>query len=170
MSVKNHKLAMMCITSLVIFIIRSIFISRNEFQMKYNMSFNLSATLFFIGISLLIAAGILVLNVSVNYFIVESVVDKLCGINLLEYGFKNTLYYIYLLAYCLTTIVSMFMKSIFPSADFVTMTTSLCNYLIVAYFLYFELKKIGVSRKINVLLTTTIFLGNCLTILYMLVR
>lgn len=170
MNIKNRKLAMLYAISLVLFIIRSLFIAKSEIQIKYDVAFDLSTTLIFIGISVLIAAGILILNVNINYFIIENVGRKFCGINLLKYSFKNTLYYIYLSAYCLTTIVSVIIGVIFSETDLVTVTTSLCNYLIAACFLYFELRKIGISQKIDFLITVTIFLGNCLTVLYMLLR
>lgn len=170
MNIKNRKLAILCATSLALFIIRSLFISKSEIQIKYAIAFDLRATLLFMGISLLIITGVLILNVNINYFIIESVASKFCGIELLRSSFKNILYCIYLSAYCLSTVVSMIIGTIFSETDLVTAITSLCNYLIVACLLYFELRKNGISQKINFLLTTTIFLGNCLTVLYMLLR
>ena len=63
---KKHKLPIVFTISLFIFILRSIFISEKTFQIKYNIHFNLFNTLLFIVISLVITAGVLILNTNIT--------------------------------------------------------------------------------------------------------
>ncbi|MGO7969169.1 hypothetical protein ACC720_38520, partial [Rhizobium ruizarguesonis] len=44
---------------------------------------------------------------------------------------------------------------------------SVINYVLVSLLLLLELKKLNVPNKVNILLASLIFLGNSLTILYM---
>lgn len=130
------------------------------------MHFNLSNTLLFMIISLMITAGVLILNININYFIIKKVIIRFSNINLDDYGFKNTLYFIYLLSYSITGGISVVTSSFTTVTNLYTQLISLGNYILVALLLFIELKKVNVSKRINTLLTLVILIGNSLTIIY----
>lgn len=167
---KKCRLPIIFTISLFVFILRSIFISEKIFQLKYNMHFNLSNTLLFMIISLMITAGVLILNININYFIIKKVIIRFSNINLDDYGFKNTLYFIYLLSYSITGGISVVTSSFTTVTNLYTQLISLGNYILVALLLFIELKKVNVSKRINTLLTLVILIGNSLTIIYMILQ
>lgn len=134
------------------------------------MHFNLSNTLLFMIISLMITAGVLILNININYFIIKKVIIRFSNINLDDYGFKNTLYFIYLLSYSITGGISVVTSSFTTVTNLYTQLISLGNYILVALLLFIELKKVNVSKRINTLLTLVILIGNSLTIIYMILQ
>ena len=174
---KKHKLPIVFTISLFIFILRSIFISEKTFQIKYNIHFNLFNALLFIVVSLVITAGVLILNTNITYFIIKKIIIRFSDINIDNYDFKNTLYFIYLLSYSITGAISV-ITSLFITITnlFITITNlftllmSLGNYVLVALLLFIELKKANVSKKVNTLLTLVILIGNSLTVVYMLLQ
>ena len=166
---KKHKLPIVFTISLFIFILRSIFISEKTFQIKYNIHFNLFNTLLFIVISLVITAGVLILNTNITYFIIKKIIIRFSDINIDNYDFKNTLYFIYLLSYSITGAISVITSLFITITNLFTLLMSLGNYVLVALLLFIELKKANVS-KVNTLLTLVILIGNSLTVVYMLLQ
>lgn len=47
---------------------------------------------------------------------------------------------------------------------------SIGSYILVALLLFIELKKVNVSKRINILLTLIILIGNGLTVVYMILQ
>ena len=160
---KKHKLPIVFTISLFIFILRSIFISEKTFQIKYNIHFNLV-------ISLVITAGVLILNTNITYFIIKKIIIRFSDINIDNYDFKNTLYFIYLLSYSITGAISVITSLFITITNLFTLLMSLGNYVLVALLLFIELKKANVSKKVNTLLTLVILIGNSLTVVYMLLQ
>ena len=111
------------------------------------------------------------------YFIIKKIIIRFSDINIDNYDFKNTLYFIYLLSYSITGAISV-ITSLFITITnlFITITNlftllmSLGNYVLVALLLFIELKKANVSKKVNTLLTLVILIGNSLTVVYMLLQ
>ena len=167
---KKHKLPIVFTISLFIFILRSIFISEKTFQIKYNIHFNLFNTLLFIVISLVITAGVLIWNTNITYFIIKKIIIRFSDINIDNYDFKNTLYFIYLLSYSITGAISVITSLFITITNLFTLLMSLGNYVLVALLLFIELKKANVSKKVNTLLTLVILIGNSLTVVYMLLQ
>lgn len=167
---KKHKLPIVFTISLFIFILRSIFISEKTFQIKYNIHFNLFNTLLFIVVSLVITTGVLILNTNITYFIIKKIIIRFSDINIDNYDFKNTLYFIYLLSYSITGAISVITSLFITITNLFTLLMSLGNYVLVALLLFIELKKANVSKKVNTLLTLVILIGNSLTVVYMLLQ
>lgn len=167
---KKYRLPIVFTISLFVFILRSIFISEKAFQLKYNMHFNLSNTLLFMVISLIITAGVLILNINITYFIIKKVIIRFSNVNLDNYGFKNTLYFIYLLSYSITDGISVVTSLFITITNLYTQLISLSNYILVALLLFIELNKVNVSKRVNTLLTLIILIGNSLTAVYMLLQ
>lgn len=164
---REYKLSIVFMISLFVFIFRSIFISEKIIQLNYDMHFNVYNTLLFIIISLVITAGVFILNTNVTYFVVKKIIIRFSDINLDNYYFKNTLYFIYLLSYSITGLLSVITSYFITITNLYTLLISLGNYALVPLLLFMELKKVDVSKKINLLLTSIIFIGNSLTVAYM---
>lgn len=164
---REYKLSIVFMISLFVFIFRSIFISEKIIQLNYDMHFNVYNTLLFIIISLVITAGVFILNTNVTYFVVKKIIIRFSDINLDNYYFKNTLYFIYLLSYSITGLLSVITSYFITITNLYTLLISLGNYALVSLLLFMELKKVDVSKKINLLLTSIIFIGNSLTVAYM---
>lgn len=167
---KKYRLPVIFTISLLVFILRIIFISEKTFQLKYNMHFNLPNTLLFMVISFIITAGVLILNVNINYFIIKKAIIRFSNINLDNYGFKKSLYFIYLLSYSITGVISVVTSLFTTITNLHTQLISLGNYILVALLLFIVLKKVNVSKRINILLTLIILIGNSLTIVYMILQ
>lgn len=167
---REYKLSIVFMISLFVFIFRSIFISEKIIQLNYDMHFNVYNTLLFIIISLVITAGVFILNTNVTYFVVKKIIIRFSDINLDNYYFKNTLYFIYLLSYSITGLLSVITSYFITITNLYTLLISLGNYALVSLLLFMELKKVDVSKKINLLLTSIIFIGNSLTVAYMMLR
>lgn len=164
---REYKLSIVFMISLFVFIFRSIFISEKIIQLNYDLHFNVYNTLLFIIISLVITAGVFILNTNVTYFVVKKIIIRFSDINLDNYYFKNTLYFIYLLSYSITGLLSVITSYFITITNLYTLLISLGNYALVSLLLFMELKKVDVSKKINLLLTSIIFIGNSLTVAYM---
>ena len=167
---KKYRLPIVFTISLFVFVLRSIFISEKTFQIKYNVDFNLFSTLLFIAISLAITTGVLILNTNITYFVIKKVILRFSDINLDNYDFKNTLYFFYLLSYSVTGVISLITSLFITITNLFTLLMSLGNYVLVALLLFIELKKVNVSKRINILLTLIILIGNGLTVVYMILQ
>lgn len=167
---KKYRLPIVFTVSLFVFVLRSIFISEKTFQIKYNVDFNLFSTLLFIAISLAITTGVLILNTSITYFVIKKVILRFSDINLDNYDFKNTLYFFYLLSYSVTGVISLITSLFITITSLFTQIMSIGSYILVALLLFIELKKVNVSKRINILLTLIILIGNGLTVVYMILQ
>lgn len=167
---KKYRLPIVFTVSLFVFVLRSIFISEKTFQIKYNVDFNLFSTLLFIAISLAITTGVLILNTNITYFVIKKVILRFSDINLDNYDFKNTLYFFYLLSYSVTGVISLITSLFITITSLFTQIMSIGSYILVALLLFIELKKVNVSKRINILLTLIILIGNGLTVVYMILQ
>lgn len=167
---KKYRLPIVFTISLFVFVLRSIFISEKTFQIKYNVDFNLFSTLLFIAISLAITTGVLILNTNITYFVIKKVILRFSDINLDNYDFKNTLYFFYLLSYSVTGVISLITSLFITITSLFTQLMSIGSYILVALLLFIELKKVNVSKRINILLTLIILIGNGLTVVYMILQ
>lgn len=167
---KRIKLPIVFTVSLFVFILRSVFISKKTFQLKYNVHFNLLNTLLFLLISLVIIVAVLILNTNITYFILKKIIIRFSNINLDTYDFKNILYFIYLLSYSIIGTISVITSLFITITNLYTILMSLMNYIIVALLLFLELKKLSVPIKINMLLNFIILIGNSFTIVYMMLK
>lgn len=167
---KKYRLPIVFTISLFVFVLRSIFISEKTFQIKYNVDFNLFSTLLFIAISLAITTGVLILNTNITYFVIKKVILRFSDINLDNYDFKNTLYFFYLLSYSVTGVISLITSLFITITSLFIQLMSIGSYILVALLLFIELKKVNVSKRINILLTLIILIGNGLTVVYMILQ
>lgn len=167
---KKYRLPIVFTISLFVFVLRSIFISEKTFQIKYNLDFNLFSTLLFIAISLAITTGVLILNTNITYFVIKKVILRFSDINLDNYDFKNTLYFFYLLSYSVTGVISLITSLFITITSLFIQLMSIGSYILVALLLFIELKKVNVSKRINILLTLIILIGNGLTVVYMILQ
>lgn len=127
-------------------------------------------TLLFIAISLAITTGVLILNTNITYFVIKKVILRFSDINLDNYDFKNTLYFFYLLSYSVTGVISLITSLFITITSLFIQLMSIGSYILVALLLFIELKKVNVSKRINILLTLIILIGNGLTVVYMILQ
>ncbi|HFI0404807.1 TPA: hypothetical protein ACGOYB_000892 [Streptococcus suis] len=165
--IKHIKLFVLSIFAVFIFVVRYIMISKDILQDKYRFEFNVYTITIFILISLIITVGVLILNVHINYYVISKLLNKLCNINVSRNFLKNSLYYTYISAYSIANFVLIILGLGTKITSQYFIFISVINYVLVSLLLFLEIKKLNVPNKVNTLLASLIFLGNSLTILYM---
>ena len=165
--IKNIKLFVLSIFAVFIFVVRYILISKDILQDKFRFEFNVYTMFIFIVISLIITIGVFILNIHINYYVISKLLNKFCDINVSRSYLKNSLYYTYISAYSIANFVLIILGLGTKITDQYFIFISVINYVLVSLLLLLELKKLNVPNKVNILLASLIFLGNSLTILYM---
>ena len=165
--IKNIKLFVLSIFAVFIFVVRYILISKDILQDKFRFEFNVYTMFIFIVISLIITIGVFILNIHINYYVISKLLNKFCNINVSRSYLKNSLYYTYISAYSIAHFVLIILGLGTKITDQYFIFISVINYVLVSLLLLLELKKLNVPNKVNILLASLIFLGNSLTILYM---